>query len=1059
MGRLLAPYAVGFRSPAAKIPLMVPELGFAPVAAIGRRRGYPARPIWAPLGLLAGGILLGLLAGPAISADKFPKDPILQFETGMHTGAIRRIDVDAANRFLVSGSNDKTVRVWDVNTGRLLRTLRVPQAPGVGEIYAVAISPDGSTIAAGGWTGFSSRSHSIYVFDRPSGNITRRLSGLENVVHHLAFSKNGRYLAVALGGEAGIRVFETAKFEMVAKDGAYKAASYRVDFDASGRLVSASLDGGIRLYDSKFERIGKTRSPTCSPYSAVFSPDGSRIAVGHFTDLVDEDDDTEKSLEEEEEREEDEREEDEKEFGVEVHGRVAACDKRRAVHVFSSETLELLFSADTPAGSWRREYESLSTVAWSSDGDFLYAGGRPGKDSWSVRQPSAINRWDQGGRGVLERVAAVENTLLDIRPLSDGRLAVGTAGPVLAVVDRDMTLPPDTPTWISRGRIAEFRHQTGKLRLADDGATVSFLLGDRRARFSLPESLLRLDGRSDKSLSQPASSSGRLEVSGESQYPWVEFNGKSLMRKLANKLSRGETVRSLAVVPGQERLLLGADWSLRLLKPSARQIWKAKISSPAWSVGVTPDGRWAVAALGDGTIRWYRVTDGVEQLALFPRLDGERWVIWTPSGYYEASVGAEGLIGWQVNRGSAEAPDFFPASRFRSTYYRPDIVAEVLATMDEADAVRVADAASGRASRQGSVREILPPVVEIVSPAGPVTTSEAEVTVEFRVRSAAPVTGFRAFVEGRPATRGVGAEPPGVTSETRALVVPIPAKDCVITVVAESRHGAGAPATLHVRWEGREPESPARPTLYVLAVGVSEYESEALKLAFAAKDATDFTTALEGQEGGLYRSVLVRSVTDLDATKGEVLDGLEWLEQKVTSDDVAMVLIAGHGVNDLLGQYYFLPTDVDGEHLKRTAIASYELRNTMSILPGRVLFFIDTCHSGNVLGARRGVADITGVVNELVSAENGVVVFAASTGRQYSLEDPSWGNGAFTKALVEGLNGEADYHPDGEITLDELQLYLSVRVKTLTEGRQTPATARPRTVPDYPIAVSSKGST
>jgi uncharacterized caspase-like protein len=105
------------------------------------------------------------------------------------------------------------------------------------------------------------------------------------------------------------------------------------------------------------------------------------------------------------------------------------------------------------------------------------------------------------------------------------------------------------------------------------------------------------------------------------------------------------------------------------------------------------------------------------------------------------------------------------------------------------------------------------------------------------------------------------------------------------------------------------------------------------------------------------------------------------------------------------------------------------------------------------MGARRGVADMTAVVNELASAETGAVVFASSTGKQYSIEDPSFGNGAFTKALVEGLMGKADYTGKGRITINMLDLYISERVKELTNGRQTPVTAKPHTIPDFPVAV------
>jgi uncharacterized caspase-like protein len=141
------------------------------------------------------------------------------------------------------------------------------------------------------------------------------------------------------------------------------------------------------------------------------------------------------------------------------------------------------------------------------------------------------------------------------------------------------------------------------------------------------------------------------------------------------------------------------------------------------------------------------------------------------------------------------------------------------------------------------------------------------------------------------------------------------------------------------------------------------------------------------------------------------------------------------------------------EKLRRTGVPFTEMKNTVASLAGKTILFIDTCHSGNVMGARAVATDITGVVNELASAENGAVVFASSTGRQYSFEDPNWGNGAFTKAVVEGINGKADYTGKGRITINMLDLYISERVKELTRGKQTPATAKPQTIPDFPLVL------
>jgi len=54
---------------------------------------------------------------------------------------------------------------------------------------------------------------------------------------------------------------------------------------------------------------------------------------------------------------------------------------------------------------------------------------------------------------------------------------------------------------------------------------------------------------------------------------------------------------------------------------------------------------------------------------------------------------------------------------------------------------------------------------------------------------------------------------------------------------------------------------------------------------------------------------------------------------------------------------------------------------------------------------------------------------------------------------VEGIQGKADYGASGRITLNMLDLYISERVKELTQGQQTPTTVKPPNVPDFPVAV------
>src|SRR6267143_1151695 len=163
--------------------------------------------------------LTAALAQLATAQSEPSREPVLRIETGMHTANIPRIGVDAANRFLVTASHDKTIRVWELPSGRLLRIIRVPIGAGdEGKLYAVAISPDGSTIAAGGWTSSDGLNTNIYFFDRDSGKLIRRLGGLPVVVNHLVYSPDGRYLAATLSGNNGVRVFSTAAYAQAGED-------------------------------------------------------------------------------------------------------------------------------------------------------------------------------------------------------------------------------------------------------------------------------------------------------------------------------------------------------------------------------------------------------------------------------------------------------------------------------------------------------------------------------------------------------------------------------------------------------------------------------------------------------------------------------------------------------------------------------------------------------------------------------------------------------------------------------------------------------------------------
>ena len=358
------------------------------------------------------------------------------------------------------------------------------------------------------------------------------------------------------------------------------------------------------------------------------------------------------------------------------------------------------------------------------------------------------------------------------------------------------------------------------------------------------------------------------------------------------------------------------------------------------------------------------------------------------------------------------------------------------------------------------------PQVTVLSPVDNAENSAEQVLLRLSVALAEgeELQVVRAYVDGRLAAQARGlklVDPAGVSaggSRTREqlLTISVPPQACTIGVLAETNRGKSELTTIALRYKAAAKPAPLLPPkLYALLVGVSKYRIADIRLRYAAKDAQDLAAVLVAQRRVLYQEVQARVLVDEKATRDGILDGLEWLQRQTTAKDVAILFLAGHGITDpSTGAYYFLPYDADRDAIKRSMVPENEVRNTLTSIKGKALLFLDTCHAGKVYGdtQTRALTDLSPLISELASAENGVVVFAASTGRQSSLEAPEWNNGAFTKAVVEGLRGRADVKKSGRVTLTMLDYYISERVKELTQGRQTPTTAKPSTVPDFPLS-------
>ncbi|MFL6208078.1 MAG: WD40 repeat domain-containing protein [Pyrinomonadaceae bacterium] len=383
-------------------------------------------------------LYLPISAPRAMVQEREPsREPILRIETGMHTALIWRTSVDAANRYLVTASEDKTVRVWELASGRLLRVIRVPiDAGNGGKLAAIAISPDGNTIAVGGFTRFEwEKTHSIYLFDRESGRLIKRIGGLLNAVLYLVYSPDGLYLAATLA-EGGVHVYAATTYTQVGADIDYPALSVGADFDQADRLVTTCLDNYIRLYspphDGSLRLLAKKKAVGGKqPYAVRFSPDGLRVAVG-FEDSM-------------------------------------------KVAVLSGRDLSMLYAPDISGIN----KGNLNNVAWSADGSTLYAGG----DSSDPNGNYFIRIWSDSGQGNYHDTVAATNYITHILPLRAGGVVYGAGDPAFGVLDAS-----GKRQLFSSGASANYRNNEQGFLLAADGMGVAFgyeQFGRSPARFSL----------------------------------------------------------------------------------------------------------------------------------------------------------------------------------------------------------------------------------------------------------------------------------------------------------------------------------------------------------------------------------------------------------------------------------------------------------------------------------------------------------------------------------------------------------------------------------------------
>ena len=247
--------------------------------------------------------------------------------------------------------------------------------------------------------------------------------------------------------------------------------------------------------------------------------------------------------------------------------------------------------------------------------------------------------------------------------------------------------------------------------------------------------------------------------------------------------------------------------------------------------------------------------------------------------------------------------------------------------------------------------------------------------------------------------------------------------------------------------------------LYVVALAVQDFEDDGLDLRYPIKDADDVIERFGREQGDLYREVHVKRLVDGEVTRGALSRLKDEFLWGASADDTVLVFVAGHGVRTRSGDYYFLTPEATPKNpydgIPRKDL--YELVEWKGLEARRRLLLIDTCQAGEEYEGSRGVGIGDAFRQDEVDQARGSGLYIVAASTELGVAREERGNGLFTRALLDGLAGNADRDGDGWIDIGELLGYTREAVLELSDKAQRPTMPRVEGGDPFHLARSRQG--
>ena len=917
-----------------------------------------------------------------------------------------------------AGSYDKTIKLWETSTGRLLRTLtghashvmalkfstdgsRLLSRDGLiasailwdiasgqqirtfsygsGGVGAIALSADGTVVTGAG----DMNKSTVKLWNAANGKLLRNVTVHSKGVDEIAVT--GAY-ALSGGTDQSLMIWRLDNGVIQSTLKGHRGSVTSVAFSADGALaISGSADSTIKLWNVADGRLVKTFSGlTDSVNTVAFSPDGTRVLSGSGpTGQSETNDNTMK-------------------YWDVVDGQL--------IHTSSGHQ------------------QAVNSVSFAPDGSQMLSA------DWA----GGLKLWDTAGR--LIRNFPVETESSEARFSTDGTRILRASGTRLTLLETASSKPIRTFTAKSISHVVA---TTSSPVLSRDGSKAVAGNSDGSVKIwnTATGQLVQTLSRHVDSIatSVAISRDGSQVISGGTTDRLLKLWATATGREIRALRGHSDNVNSVAMSPDETRALSGsADKTIKLWNLATGELIRTLTGHAASvkSVAFSPDGARIISGSEDATFKIWAVTSG-ELIASFTATASGQWLVLTPEGFFNASPNAASLLS------IVQGMEVYSIDQVYQSLYRPDLVREKLAG-DPRGLVREAAAQLdlSRVIGSGNV-----PGLTIASPLNGAQVTGGQIAAEVDMTDRGGGIG-RVEWRVNGVTVGIDTPPAPPAGQplrlTRGLSLDL--GNNTIEVVAYN--GANLVAAVPVRVAITAPATPGQvaaaqqPRLFVIAAGLDEYADSRFELGGSVRDAQALAKAFAESGKGLYQTVEVKLLIDADVAKDKIDAAFRDMAGKASPSDVFVLYLAGHG-KTVNGRYYFIPRDFNvGANADEKAIdaavltqgiAQEQWQRWFASIPARksVILF-DTCESGTLAGdVAQTKALEQSAANDRLAQATGRSIITASSGTQVAFEGYR-GHGLFTYNLLDALE-RADSDGNGTIEISELATYVYSQVTTLSE--------------------------